>query len=223
MFFIIAIVSIGDMETLSGIAEHLKIPLVVSMPGRGTATKSMLEFLGIGGAREWRVVLMVATYDKCNRLVAAMRRIMYIDIPNNGVVMTVPVKSVGGGKFVSYLSGEQQSPKYTPSQNYEYELVIVIANEGYTDMVMDAARKGGATGGTVLHGKGTGYETAQRFYQMSIAQEKEMVLIVAPAEKKASIMREILHNAGPETEAGSLVFSLPVDTAAGFGRRDEEE
>jgi len=142
------------------------------------------------------------------------------------VAFTIPVASLAGSSSLNHFTKGQDiilgEVKEMPNA-FLYELIIAIVNRGHVDMVMDAARKGGATGGTVLHGKGTGYETAQRFYQMSIAQEKEMVLIVAPAEKKASIMREILHNAGPETEAGSLVFSLPVDTAAGFGRRDEEE
>ena len=44
-----------------------------------------------------------------------------------------------------------------------YELVIVIANQGYIEMVMDAARGAGAYGGTVIHAKGTGMEQAEKF------------------------------------------------------------
>ena len=35
-----------------------------------------------------------------------------------------------------------------------HELIIVIANQGFTDKVMDAARAAGATGGTAVHAKG---------------------------------------------------------------------
>ena len=58
---------------------------------------------------------------------------------------------------MAYLNnGEQQPARYTPELNGKYELIVIVANEGRTDQVMNAARAAGATGGTVLHGKGTG-------------------------------------------------------------------
>ena len=54
---------------------------------------------------------------------------------------------------MAFLNGEQQNAKYTPELNYAYELITVIANEGRSDLVMNAARSAGAKGGTVLHGK----------------------------------------------------------------------
>ena len=56
---------------------------------------------------------------------------------------------------MAYLNGGSPEASYTPSLNYRYELIIAIANEGSTDLVMNAARAAGARGGTVLHGKGT--------------------------------------------------------------------
>lgn len=58
---------------------------------------------------------------------------------------------------MAYLNnGEQQPARYTPELSNRYELIVIVANEGRTDQVMNAARAAGATGGTVLHGKGTG-------------------------------------------------------------------
>ena len=39
----------------------------------------------------------------------------------------------------------------------KYELLVVIANQGYTEMIMEAARKASATGGTVASRKGNGH------------------------------------------------------------------
>ena len=47
-------------------------------------------------------------------------------------------------------------------------------------------------------------------------------MIVASAEIKSEIMRSILEKAGPGSDAGALVFSLPVSEAAGFGFIEEE-
>lgn len=142
---------------------------------------------------------------------------MFIGVPGHGITVAVPIKSVGGGKTLEFLSGGSESAKYAPQQAYPYELIVAIANEGRTDLVMNAARAAGAAGGTVLHGKGTGGKAEKAFYNVSIADEKEVILIVSRSEQKSDIMRAIIENAGPGTAAGAIVFSLPVSEAAGFG------
>ncbi|MEI3062655.1 MAG: hypothetical protein V8S72_06790 [Oscillospiraceae bacterium] len=124
---------------------------------------------------------------------------------------------------MAYMNGDTKNAKYTPAINYDYELIVAISNEGSTDMVMNAARAAGARGGTVLHGKGTGSKGAPKFYNISIADEKEVILIVSTAGQKAGIMRAILEKAGPDSKAGSIVFSIPTTEVAGFGVLDSSE
>ena len=81
---------------------------------------------------------------------------------------------------------------------------------------MNAARRAGATGGTVLHSMGTALAETAHFLNVSIANEKEVILIVAKKEQKNAIMQTILESAGPQTPAGGIVFSLPVSAVAGF-------
>ena len=88
---------------------------------------------------------------------------------------------------------------------------------------MDAARKAGAEGGTVLHAKGVGMKRAEKFLGVSLVSEKELVLIVTKTEQKNEIMRAIMKEAGMETKAKSLVFSLPVTSTAGLRLIEEEE
>ena len=70
-----------------------------------------------------------------------------------------------------------------------HELIIVIANQGNIELVMDAARGAGAYGGTVIHARGTGMEKAEQFLGFSLASEKEMIFIVAQKEQKNNIMK----------------------------------
>ena len=216
MNFVISICSPGALGTLNAICEELELPLQMVLHGRGTAVRSMLDLLGIEDT-EKRVVLTVANGQKTEQLIEAQKQRMFIGVPGHGLIAAVPIKSIGGGKTVAFLNGTQQPAKYTPELNYSYELIVAIANEGRTDQVMNAARAAGAAGGTVLHGKGTGSENAEKFYNVSIASEKEVILIVAKAEQKAGIMRAILEKAGPASEAGTIAFSLPTSEVAGFG------
>lgn len=97
-----------------------------------------------------------------------------------------------------------------------YELIIAIANQGYIELVMDAARGAGAYGGTVIHAKGTGMEQAEKFMGVSLAAEKEMIFIVAKKEQKNLIMKAVMEQAGLTTKAKAVVFSLPVTDTAGL-------
>jgi len=97
-----------------------------------------------------------------------------------------------------------------------HELIIVIANQGNIELVMDAARGAGAYGGTVIHARGTGMEIAEKFMGVSIAAEKEMIFIVAKTEQKNGIMKAIMEKAGADSRAKSIVFSLPVADTAGL-------
>lgn len=221
MNYLISVVNPAAMEQVCEIAAALYLPQTVTMLGHGTAAQSMLDLLGIEST-EKRVIMTVANPEKTRQFIKNMRQQLYIGIPGHGIVIAVPIKSVGGGKTLAYLNnGEQQTARYTPELNSKYELIIIVANEGRTDQVMNAARAAGATGGTVLHGKGSGSQNPKKFYNVSIASEKEVILMVAQSDRKAAIMQSVLHQAGPDSEAGAVLFSLPVSEVAGFGLMEE--
>ena len=99
---------------------------------------------------------------------------------------------------------------------FRHELIIAILNEGQSDSVMNAARAAGATGGTVIHAKGTGSRETGKFLNVSLAEEKDLVYIVAKAGEKAAIMRSINEKAGPGSRAGAICFSLPISAVVGL-------
>ncbi len=222
MNYVISIIDPKAMDVMDGICTALKLPMAVVLMGHGTAVRSMLDLLGIE-SNEKRVVLIAATEEKTKELITELKRRLFIGIPGHGIVVSVPIKSIGGGNTVAYLSGGQKPAKHTPELNFAYELIVAIANEGRTDMVMNAARAAGATGGTVLHGKGTGDAVQEKFLNVSIGSEKEIILIVAKASQKSAIMKSVLQSAGPNTEAGTIIFSLPTSEVAGFGMFDSNE
>lgn len=219
MNYVISICDPKAAPKLTEICSELGLKIVVSLHGKGTAVRSMLDILGIED-NEKRVILTIANRKKTKEFIREQKRRLFIGVPGHGVAVAVPIKSIGGGKTVAFLNGEQQIAKYTPELNYAYELITVIANEGRSDLVMNAARSAGAKGGTVLHGKSTGAKDSEKFYNISISGEKEVILIVAEAAQKSEIMRSILKNAGPDSEAGAIVFSMPVSEVAGFGMFD---
>lgn len=216
MNYVISICNPDNIGILTEICHELELPINVVLRGRGTAVRSMLDLLGLE-SNEKRVVLSVADNEKLKRFIKEQKKKMFIGVPGHGIVVSVPIKSIGGKKTMEMLNADVQSIGNKPEFNLAYELIVAIANEGRMDMVMNAARSAGATGGTVIHGKGEGGKNEEKFYNVSIASEKEVIFIVAKKEQKTSIMRSILEKAGPNTEAQAIVFSLPTSEVAGFG------
>ena len=193
------------------------LPLVLTALGQGTATTEILDCLGLE-ATEKAVLFCMA--PRSARLVHRAARELWLDIPGRGVLMTVPVSSIGGAAARDYLL--RQEAEDMMEKELTHELIVVITNQGFTDRVMDAARGAGATGGTAVHAKGTGTELAKKFFGVSIAAEKELVFILTRAEDRKPIMKAVMTQAGKGTEAQSLVFSLPVSDIAGLRQLDRE-
>jgi nitrogen regulatory protein PII len=124
-----------------------------------------------------------------------------------------------------FLLDRQELPESEEStlKDTTYELIVAIADQGNLEMVMDAARGAGAYGGTVIHAKGTGMEYAEKYLGVTIAAEKAMIFIVTKKDQKNSIMKAIMEQAGMQTPAKTIVFSLPVTDTAGLRLVDLDE
>lgn len=192
--------------------------------GHGTAPQHYLRYMALDET-EKTVILSVITGRKWLEVKKAMSVRLRIEAPGVGIAYIVPLSSVGGKRELMFLTdgqgfekGEEQALKGT-----EQELLMVICNQGYSEMVMDAARTAGARGGTVIHARGTGQQKAERFLGISLASEKDIILIVTAIETKKDMIHQIMKDAGPETKAGAIVFSLPVTDTAGMTLRPQSE
>ena len=219
---VMAIVNRDRRETLENICKNLKLPMTLTVLCQGTA---MMEHLSLYGLvpTEKALLSTVADGETTQRLMRAAKLRMFVDIPGNGIMLSVPIKSVGGGRTMAYLTDNKTPTGGKPKMEFSHELIYVILNEGHSDEVMHAARSAGATGGTVMVGKGTGSKETGQFLGISLASEKDVVLIVSEAAKKAGIMKAIVEQAGPQTPAGAICFSLPVTQVAGLRQVEPEE
>lgn len=185
--------------------------------GLGTASNDILDYLGLDNP-EKAVAFSVLQEDAWINIKKQLQKKLHIDAPGGGIAFITPLSSIGGTKALQFLLETQDYQKQEEStlKNTTHELIVVIAEHGYTNLIMDAAREAGAFGGTIIHAKGTGMEVAEKFMGVSLAAEKEVVFIVSKTEEKNAIMQAIMKNAGLDSKAKSIVFSLPVTDTAGL-------
>lgn len=207
-----------------GFYEEMGLPVSFNTLGNGTASSEILDYFGLDGS-EKSVLFHVITDSRWKEVKRQLRLKMNIDIPGIGIGFLIPMSSIGGVKALNYLTAGQDYVKGEESslKDTKYELLVTIANQGYTEQIMDAARKVHAAGGTVIHAKGTGTHLAEKFMGVTLVPEKEMVFIVVRKSQKNAIMKAIMDEAGTGTKAGAIVFSLPVTDTAGMRMMEEIE
>jgi len=191
----------------------------------GTAQQKTLDVLGLEKTEK----LMITSFVSKNTLAKLSHDLvakMHIDVPGNGIAMTVPMESIGGKSALDFLASGQEIEKGAEKDMNAspYSLIVAIAESGCTDMIMDAARSAGARGGTVVHAKGTANDKIKNsFFGVTVASEKEMIYVVTKRSAKDEIMKAIMEQAGADTPAKAVVFSLPVDSVVGLRSLNEEQ
>ena len=109
-------------------------------------------------------------------------------------------------------------------KKFSHEVVFCIVNSGYSEAVMEAAKKGGAKGGTVFNGRGTAGKDAEKFFGISVQPEKEIVMILTPTACKDDILSHLYKEVGLDSAGQGIAFSMPVDGVVGlFEQQPQKE
>lgn len=163
--------------------------------GRGTASNGVLQLLGLGDTSKDIVYIIVknslkaAVYDA---IIAASEKKSHF-----GVMFTLNTPDFIRAGHLNEKSDQSTESDISASKGEEamsdknYQMINVIVNKGYAEDAMEAARKAGAGGGTIMGARGTAKEGDAAFFGMKIVPEKEMLMILVPSEKKDDILAAI--------------------------------
>lgn len=107
-------------------------------------------------------------------------------------------------------------------QEASKDLIVAIINRGFSDYVVSAARDAGATGATIVYGRGTS-NVDKQVMGISLQSEREVVLILTNSSDKRKIMQAIDDRTSLMEEGRGLCFSLPVSAVYGLKRVTEQK
>ncbi|MBQ2342749.1 MAG: P-II family nitrogen regulator [Acidaminococcaceae bacterium] len=223
LYFMMTITSRDMLPKFLEAFDKNNLPIGFVSLGYGTAKDDILDMLGLVRS-EKAVGMTVVTGAGWEEAKWYLRKRMYIDVPDTGISFIIPMSSIGGKRELAFLTAGQNYRKGEESvmKDTTMELLVVVSNQGHNDLVMDAARGAGAYGGTVIHARGTGMNQAELFFGVSLASEKDLTFIVTKKNQRNAIMSAIMKEAGMDTPAQSIVFSLPVTDAVGLNTGGED-
>ena len=202
----------GQGRRCENILRSYGCELTLISSGVGTATGDMLRLLGLSRT-EKRVIFALCSGEKVREVMTE------VVVGARTVAFSVALSSIS---LPLFRADGTQKKEGASSMNSaaKHEVVIVMANRGYIDLVMNAARTAGAGGGTVIHGRSN--DDNGQFFNVMLAQERDIFFIVTPAEHRADIMQAIVREAGISSPAKAVVFSMPISNLAGFSQYNRE-
>lgn len=97
-----------------------------------------------------------------------------------------------------------------------YDLIVTIVNKGEAENVVDASRRAGAEGGTIMFGRGTGIHEHAKLFGISIEPEKEIVLTLIDRQKSAEVLEAITNEVKLNKPGKGIAFVLEVEKVVGI-------
>lgn len=216
---IISIVERGSGGRLVKLYAKHQVFTHLRCEGRGTATSEILDILGLGGS-EKDVLLSITTRAAARVLLERLEDELRGEAPGRGIAFTMPLTAVSSllAAFIGLKTKPESEGAGAMSEQQKNSMILVTVNQGFTDAVMDTARKAGARGGTIIRGRWAGDESFAQSYGITTLQaEKELIFIVAPADLRARIMDAVTRAHGLRTDAGAMVCSVAVEQLVHLG------
>lgn len=208
-----------DDKNIKPIYDKYNMPFNFTTYGEGTASSSMLEYFGLEDIKKYIYFSLINETNKEN-ILKDIKEKLELDEPGNGICFTIPLSSSTKyilNKFKDSKEDVMKEQKNLTKNNKQYHLIVTIVTEGYSETVMQTAKKVGAGGGTLIRGRSLYQTNSQReFLGFSIEPEKDVVLIVADNKLKNNIMEAIVKETGLKTKGGGIIFSLPISEAIGL-------
>jgi uncharacterized protein YaaQ len=209
-------------NVLTGLFERTKVRFHFIAHAKGTANSEMLNLLGLG-MRDKAVFFCLEQDCMVPALLKEAGKVLGFYQPGAGIAFSIPLSGINNPLLTVFKkSVDKELAHYSEKETdimddaIQYELIVAVVNQGYSDELMAAAREAGAGGGTVINARGLMHQGPVRFFGISVQEEKEIIIILAKKEHKLEIMKVLTRDFGVMTKAAGIVFSLPVDTTIGL-------
>ena len=184
--------------------------------GQGTAPTEMMDILGLGSNSK-DIIISFANEAIVKNLMTNFGDNFASYSEYGGLMMVLKLSSINrlAAEIITHnITSDQIKGGEAKMKNaHNHNLVMITVVQGYTDQVMETAKKAGATGGTVIRGRLAGAERLSELAHTEDEEEREIIFILAPAKVSSQIMEDVNKKFGLRSEAKGIMCTVPVEKA----------
>ncbi len=195
--------------------ENIDVKVNFQTVGFGTAPTEMMDIFGLG-SNDKDIIISLGAESVVKDIMANFGT-KFVSHSKYGGLMIILKVSAANRILTEILSfnNDKITEKGNGAMKNEYHnnLIIISVNEGYSDDVMQVARKAGATGGTVIKGRLAEIEWFAEMGKTDLDGEREILCILAPLKTSKQIMEDVNKEFGLTSEANGILFAIPTEKA----------
>lgn len=208
---LVVIVEHNKASKVLHLADEKGVTASVAMLGRGTASRTIFDYLGLNDKKK-AVLMLFGKTEEIMDLADYLVEKLEMNKPNHGIAYIESAFNVFGTE-----DNANGSENIKRGENM-YNAIYTIVEKGNADDVIEAAQKAGSRGGTVMHARGSGSEEARKVFNMLIEPEKEIVLIISEEAKTKDIVESIRKETGIEEQGKGIIFVTNVAATYGLAK-----
>lgn len=208
---LVVIVEHNKASKVLHLADEKGITASIAMLGKGTASRTIFDYLGLNDKKK-AVLMLFGKTEEIMDLADYLVEKLEMDKPNHGIAYIESAFNVFGTE-----DNANGSENIKRGENM-YNAIYTIVEKGNADDVIEAAEKAGSRGGTVMHARGSGSEEARKVFNMLIEPEKEIVLIISEEAKTKDIVESIRKETQIEEESKGIIFITNVEATYGLAK-----
>lgn len=204
------IVNYSDGSRVMQTAKKCGVRGTTAFLGHGTIDSGLLDFLGLNDIRK-ELVMMVAEEHIGTASMEVIRKDLRLDKPGRGIAFALNVTRVIGSRGIYREINEENRG----DQNM-YEAIFVVVDKGRGEFVIDAAKKAGSKGATLINARGSGIHEKSKLFTMDIEPEKEIILILSEKDASERIIDSIVAENHLEEPGNGMLFTCDVTRTLGL-------
>ncbi|MGX4670905.1 P-II family nitrogen regulator [Cerasibacillus sp. JNUCC 74] len=189
--------------------------------GKGFRLHDKERFLGIPIEREREIILTLVDENIYPAVMQAIIDSVNLNKPKQGIGFVINAKHITGVQHLLGLNNTDNEPdeedvELKMEEKIMYDLIVTIVNKGDCEKVVDASKRAGAEGGTILSGRGTGIHEQAKLFNILIEPEKEVVLTLINKERTNDVLKAIEEEAELNTAGKGIAFVIDVEQTIGI-------
>ena len=195
--------------------ENINIKVNFQCVGLGTAPTEMMDIFGLG-SKDKDIIISLGSENVIKDMMANFGTTFESHSKYGGLMIIL--KTSAANRILTELlrfNNDKNSEKGNGSMKNEHHnnLIIISVNEGYSEDVMNVARKAGATGGTIIKGRLASIEQFADIVKNDIDGDREILCILAPLKTSAQIMQDVNEEFGITSQANGVIVAIPTEKA----------
>ncbi len=104
----------------------------------------------------------------------------------------------------------------------KFKIILASVKTDIADSIVNAAKKAGATGATIIPARGTGIHEAKTFFGLSLEAQTDIIMFLLE-EKRVERVLETIGKVGQFDKPGTgIAFVMPVDQVIGLESQIEK-